>query len=321
MATVALLSNPQSTGNRSLLPQVREFTAATPDIFHYEVNDICEIPHALKTIARTKPRVLVINGGDGTVQSALTELQHSRPFGDAPPPVAVLPNGKTNLIALDLGAGTDPLKALEEIVAIAESGVDDHVVARRLIALSDGRGERPVMGMFLGGAGLASSILFCRHKLYPLGIPNGLAHVLAAMMAVLVYIVGARARWLPAPPERMSITVHRDGKLEGSFFLLMVTTLERVLMNVAGGAKADDRLGLMAIEQKRGAILRAAWSFIQGKLGRSTFKGLHLDRGDEIRISGKSSDVILDGEHFSAQPGGSIVLTPTAPVNFLTLGA
>ena len=59
---------------------------------------------ALKTIARVKPKVLVINGGDGTVQAALTELYHGGHFGGDPPPVAVLPNGKTNLIAHDLGA-------------------------------------------------------------------------------------------------------------------------------------------------------------------------------------------------------------------------
>ena len=40
---------------------------------------------------------------------------------DEPPPVAVLPNGKTNLIALDLGAQGDPIVALEKLVALAQS--------------------------------------------------------------------------------------------------------------------------------------------------------------------------------------------------------
>src|SRR3546814_15601533 len=40
----------------------------------------------------------------------------------------------------------------------------------------DGRaGSRPVLGMFLGGAGLADYILYCRHKIYPLGLSNGLS--------------------------------------------------------------------------------------------------------------------------------------------------
>ena len=46
--------------------------------------------------------MLAINGGDGTVQAVLTEIHNGGHFGDAAPPVAVLPSGKTNLIALDL---------------------------------------------------------------------------------------------------------------------------------------------------------------------------------------------------------------------------
>ena len=70
MARVALLSNPRSTGNRALLPQVRSFCAAHKDIFHYEVEHVDQIGTALRTIALVEPRVLVINGGDGTVQAA-----------------------------------------------------------------------------------------------------------------------------------------------------------------------------------------------------------------------------------------------------------
>ena len=69
MIQIALLSNPRSTGNKSLLPRVRSFCAHHPEIFHYEVERVDQIDAALRTIARIKPRVLVINGGDGTVQS------------------------------------------------------------------------------------------------------------------------------------------------------------------------------------------------------------------------------------------------------------
>ncbi len=72
MTSIALLSNPKSTGNQSLLPEVRAFCARHRDIFHYEGESIGQIAEALKTIARVKPRVLVIHGGDGTVQASLT---------------------------------------------------------------------------------------------------------------------------------------------------------------------------------------------------------------------------------------------------------
>src|SRR3546814_9511935 len=136
MASVALRSSPRSTGNRALLRRVREYCAAHPDIFQYEVEHVDQIGEAIRTIAMVSPRVVAINGGDGTVQAALTELYSGGHFGGSPPPVAVLPNGKTNLIALDLGAEGDPIKALERVVELVESGrIEDHVIERQLIAL------------------------------------------------------------------------------------------------------------------------------------------------------------------------------------------
>ena len=153
MALVALLSNPRSTGNISLLPRVRSFCANEKDIFHYEVEEVAQIAQAMRTIARVRPRVIVLNGGDGTVQAALTELHQGGHFGGSPPPIAVLPNGKTNLIAQDLGATGDPIVALERVLELARTDMAPHIVERELIALSHDGGVRPVLGMFLGGAG------------------------------------------------------------------------------------------------------------------------------------------------------------------------
>src|SRR5438552_8413286 len=152
---IALLSNPKSTGNLAQLPRIRAFCAEHPDIFHYEVEHAHQVGEALKTIARVHPKVLAINGGDGTVQAALTELYNGGHFGDETPPVAVLPSGKTNLIALDLGARGDPIEALERLIELAQSDLAPYTVARELIALRHGTGDVPVIGMFLGGAALA----------------------------------------------------------------------------------------------------------------------------------------------------------------------
>ena len=137
-----MLSNPKSTGNIAQLSRIRDYCADHPDIFHYEVEHADQIGDALRTIARVRPKMLVINGGDGTVQAALTEIHNGGHFGDGPPPVAVLPNGKTNLIALDLGAQGDPIDALERLVALAQSDLAPHIVARELIALALRAGRR-----------------------------------------------------------------------------------------------------------------------------------------------------------------------------------
>jgi diacylglycerol kinase family enzyme len=324
MARVALLSNPRATGNKSLLPKVRSFCALHQDIFHYEVECADQIGLAMKRIARVKPRVLVINGGDGTVQAALTEIHNGGHFGDEPPPVAVLPNGKTNLIALDLGAQGDALQALERVLEIARSDLDRHIVERELIALSDGSiGGKPVLGMFLGGAGLADTMLYCRHHIYPLGLPNGLAHALALMLGLLGVILGAWARFLPPRANRLTVSVRRSGELQGQFAFLMVTTLQRLLFkgHMPGAGPRTGAMQLLVIDRDFRALVGCLIEAIRGRLGRRRLRGVHLSRGDEIVIQGERQSVILDGELFHAEYGRPIVLTPTAPVPFLQLAA
>jgi hypothetical protein len=325
MARVALLSNPRSTGNKSLLPRVRSFCARNPDIFHYEVEDVDQIGAALRSIARVDPKVLVINGGDGTVQAALTELYHGGHFDGAPPPLAVLPNGKTNLIAHDLGADGDPIAALERVLKLArEADMSAHIVSRELISLSDGSAAaRPVLGMFLGGAGLADAILYCRHNLYPLGLPNGVAHALALLLGLLSIAMGRTARFLPLRPLPMKVSVLKSGVLQGRFAFLMVTTLHRLLFNgnMPGEGPRRGGMQLLVIERNLWALLSALSAAVRGRLGRSSLPGVHLDSGDEIRIEGEHSSVLLDGELFEARADHPIVLRPTAPVPFLRLAA
>ena len=322
MVCVALLSNPKSTGNRQTLPRVRSYCASNPDIFHYEVEHVDQIGRALQTIARVDPVVIVINGGDGTVQAALTELYQGEHFKGRVPPIAVLPNGKTNLIALDLGIHGDPIKALERIVALAKAGVDDHVVARELIALSDGQvGSRPVLGMFLGGAGLADYMLYCRNQIYPLGLSNGLSHFLTAMAVLVSLIFGIRAKFLPPSSKPVSISLIRDGQLAGRFSVLIVTTLERLLLGVQPGDSRRGNMKLMAVEQSLPALLRLIFASLFKRVGKSQMQGIHLEQGDTIRIEGNHSSVILDGELFEASEGRPIVLRSTQPVPFLRLAA
>jgi Diacylglycerol kinase catalytic domain len=322
VALVALLSNPHSTGNRSSLPDVRSFCDRNRDIFHYEVEEAGQIARALEMIARVKPKVLVINGGDGTVQTALTELYHGGHFDGTPPPVAVLPNGKTNLIALDLGVEGDPLIALASILELARGDLTPHIVARELISLTDGsENAKPVLGMFLGGAGLAEAILYCRHKIYPLGLPNGLSHFIAAIAALMSAIFGLKADFLPRRTESIRISLLRDGEIKGRFSVLIVTTLEKLLLG--GRVDSDDagRLKLMAVDNRPWVMLRMMFASLRGLLGKNPLEGVHITNGDIIRIDGGRSSVILDGEVFEADNERPIILRSTAPVPFLKLAA
>jgi hypothetical protein len=321
---IALLSNPKSTGNIAKLARIREYCADHPDVFHYEVEHAYQIGEAMKVIARVRPRVLAINGGDGTVQAALTEIYNGGHFVGEPPPVAVLPSGKTNLIALDLGARGDPIEALERLIELART--DDlapYTVARELIALRHGDGgDRPVIGMFLGGAGLADTMLYCRERIYPLGLPNGLAHGITALALLMKLFLGMKASYLPPDPTPLKVSVRASDKpLTGRFSLLAVTTLEKLLLKSELGGKRNGSLKLLAVEEQPMSLIRGLAASLAGKLGRSPVRGVHFEEADEITIEGDSSRVILDGETFRAESGRPINLRPAQPLSFVKLAA
>jgi hypothetical protein len=322
---VALLSNPKSTGNLAQLPRIREYCADHPDVFHYEVEHAHQIGEAMKVIARVRPKVLAINGGDGTVQAALTELYNGGHFGDEPPPVAVLPSGKTNLIALDLGARGDPIETLEKLIQLARTDLKPFTVQRELIALRHGLGDgedRPIIGMFLGGAALAEAMIYCREKIYPLGLPNSVAHVLAAVLSFMKLLLGLRASFLPPDTAPLSLSLSDEGgNLNGRFSLLMVTTLERVLLSMDLGDRRAGALKLLAVEHRPDSALGAFLASVAGKLGRSPMRGVHFEQANEIMIESECSHVLLDGETFRAEVGRPIRLRTAQPLSFVKLAA
>ena len=319
---IALLSNPRSTGNLAQLPRIRAFCADHPDIFHYEVEKADQIGDALKTIARVRPTMLVINGGDGTVQAALTEMHNGAHFEGSTPPVAVLPSGKTNLIALDLGAQGDPIEALEKFLAIAQADLKPHIVARELIALRCGAGEqRPVIGMFLGGAGLADMILYCRNRIYPLGLPNGVSHGLTALALLARLFLRLKASFLPPDPSLLHVSVRDESRLSGRFTLLAVTTLEKMLFSGELARGTPGALKLIALDERPLTLIRAFLASVFGKLGSDRVNGVTFEQADEISIEGERSSVILDGEMFSADIGSPIYLKPAQPLSFVRLAA
>jgi hypothetical protein len=316
-----LLSNPKSTGNLAQLPRMRAFCADHPDIFHYEVEHAHQVGEALRTIARVNPKMLVINGGDGTVQAALTELHNGGHFGKEPPPVAVLPSGKTNLIAIDLGSPGDPIAALERLVEIAQGDLKPYVVARELIALRRGSSERPVIGMFLGGAGLADTILFCRYKIYPLGLPNTLSHALAAVAFLTRLILKLKASFLPPAPTQTDVVLRQRGRLSGRFAFLAVTTLEKLLFSGQMGGEGRGPLKLVAIEERPSSVMRALLAGWAGGYKGKKMRGIHFEEVDELEIESDSSNLILDGEIFVAEKGLPIRVSTAQPLSFVKLAA
>jgi hypothetical protein len=131
---------------------------------------------------------------------------------------------------------------------------------------------------------------------------------------------GIRGKYLPPRPMPVSVSLTRDGQINGNFAFLIVTTLEKMVLGAQTGRQVGG-MKLIAVENSAWSLLKALILSVRGKLGEEQAEGVHLENGDVIRIDSEQTSVILDGEEFHAVRGRPIVLRSTPPMNFLRLAA
>ena len=93
---VGVVRNPASHANRR-----RPRPAPQGDVVFAEAPTAAAMGEVLRDFARWEVGLVVLEGGDGSLRDMITALPSA--FGDAGPLLAVLPAGKTNLLARDLG--------------------------------------------------------------------------------------------------------------------------------------------------------------------------------------------------------------------------
>ena len=102
MPKIGLISNPQSQRNRRGLDAIRRAVAGVPDVIQSPPTGARILDEALQEFARQDVGVLLINGGDGTVQTVLTRCS-GRPTVRDGARFAILARGTANTTAANLG--------------------------------------------------------------------------------------------------------------------------------------------------------------------------------------------------------------------------
>jgi hypothetical protein len=303
------------------------FLRSHPDVLHVETDCAGVMPDALAELARQEVDLLVVNGGDGTLQYVLTEILGNRAFGDRVPLLAPLRAGRTNMSAMDLAAERDPLRGLAELIACAEDGrIAERVEPRRVLRVSYGYGthgsQRAAQyGMFFG-AGLIKRAIELNHRLFDQegqrtiveGVP-GATLVTAGLLGRLV--TGDRTGILE--PDKVQILL--DGQLveQGEFNLIIASTLSRLFARMRpfwgqgpGGVRFTslaapcERFGAAAIGILRGKP--ASW--VTPEAG---YTSRNVERA-ELRMN---CGFTVDGELWQPDSDRSIALTAERVVHFV----
>ena len=145
---VGLVRNPRSHRNKGH----DAVLAGRADVLLAEPRTRAELEQSLAHFVSAGIGMLAISGGDGTVRDVLT--RGAPLFADKWPVISVLPQGKTNALALDLGIGSRP--ALDDAIAAAKRG---QFVARRPIVVSDRDGAARDRWGFIFGAGVFNAAI------------------------------------------------------------------------------------------------------------------------------------------------------------------
>jgi len=196
-ASVGVISNPASRHNaRGGLAAIEAVLAAHPAIPHRLARTPDQIEAALAQLAVAGVNCVVLNGGDGTVQAALTTLSVRSPFA-APPTLLVLAGGTSNMSAFDLGSHGRPTRLLHALLAGTLT-----TTRRRVLCVREADGTTRG-GFFLTAGGLPQAVRECRAFRNASTLP-GMRSALGTAAWIsgrLVRLLGGRAPFQSLPVD------------------------------------------------------------------------------------------------------------------------
>ncbi|HZF36258.1 MAG TPA: acylglycerol kinase family protein [Candidatus Angelobacter sp.] len=318
MMRVGLISNPLSQRNRQRQPAMREAVGGHPDLLHAELDSVHATADVLRDFARREVGLIIVCGGDGTVQKVLTELLNGREF-DPLPAVAVLPGGMTNLIAADVGLQGDPVQSLVKLCRLAaDPTAARETPERAVLSLQRIPGEPPIHGMFLGTAAFYHAVMMARHQVHPTGAKRDLALGMGLALALFRLLTGWRGSSVLSQGERMTVELDGRSAQPQDYLLFLVTTLERLMLGLMpfwGEGSGGVRYTSVGFPPQR--LWRALLPVIRGRPRPwMAARGYESGLTGECRLSLKCP-IVFDGEIFTPEPGTPVTLRADRRVTFL----
>lgn len=296
-----VICNPRSHRNR--LAEINHVVPA-PDVVLAAPRTHGELAATLTEFAARGIELLVIDGGDGTIRDVLTAAAAA--FGDDMPQVAILPTGKTNALALDLGVPVG--WSLDAALSAAHTGG----IRRRAPVIVHRKGGADLRG-FLFGAGIFVRSTELAQRTHRAGAFNGVAVALVVVWTVLKTLFGGAAgEWRRGEPMR--ITTAEETIADGPTFIVLASTLEVLPLGLK--PLGPRRAGLKAVVADASppwllpALVKALLGHRGGWLERHGYRHRDFARA-EVRLPG---GFILDGELYS---GGTLTLSEGTPIQFV----
>jgi Diacylglycerol kinase catalytic domain len=315
---IAVVNNPASGNNRrgnrlnAILDGLRRSGVA-----HAEADSLDGLVAATQRLLADGVELVVVNGGDGTVQAVLTGIFRA-PRTARVPILAVLPGGTTNTTARNVGYGARAEQALAELVAGAERGqLPGRVEKRPVLRIDRGSVPEPLYAMFFGAGAVYHGIRFSKDQVESRGLRGQLGAGLS--LAVFLWRVVSGGKGELFPPLRASTTVD-DGEMEREdLFGILASTMDRQFLGLRpywGREAAPIHYSTLAYSVR--SPVRAATAVMRGKPNRFVRPELGYKSCNAFRIELEiDSGFTLDGELFPADESTPLRLTADDAAHFL----
>lgn len=267
-----------------------------------EPRGIAALHHALAAFRADGVHTVAIDGGDGTVREVMTALVAL----DWRPRLVILPAGKINLIAGDVGCARPCADHLARL-----AGGPARTRRRRLLRLDHGGGTS--FGMLLGAAGFRLAWEMANRHLHPHGLASR-----AAVAAALAWSLAGAGRGALAEGEPMRVSLGQDAPVAGNRFLLLATTLDRLMLGLwpfwdSGGTG----LRLLDVAAPPRRLLAALPALVRGRPAPwMAAAGYRSGRAEQVELEMRGP-AILDGEPFFPGADGRLTLSLGPEMEFL----
>ena len=314
---IGLISNSLSQRNKSALPRRPESLSPRVELMHRPLEGVAGLAEVLDDFAAAEVGVIAVNGGDGTISAALTELM-ARPRFDVVPPLALLSGGMLNMSAADAGLVGSPDKALARLAArVAEPDLARACVEREVIRLSYSRIKRPIYGLFFGTSAICRGIMLCRERVHAIKLKSTLAAA-----ATLAYVLGRNLVRRDAEDPMLQgddmIVQFDDGPGKNVCQVLaLVTTLDRLMLKSRPfWGREGGRLRYTGIAYPPRKVGRSAYRVLYGGRDRRLEEGYESRNADRVAFE-MDCPFTLDGEFFDPEPGTPVELSGGGRLRFV----
>jgi hypothetical protein len=314
MSRLGVISNPVSDGNRGH-PAIAGFAASHSELIFAAPPAVAALPDVLADFSRRGVDVLGVDGGDGTLRDVLTALP--RGYGANWPAIAMLPSGKTNLAARDIGSFGGGVTGLRRLMDALNDPAK--CVAFERHCLEAVREDNPsnviARGMFFGAGVFTYATRKAGGWTFDRGIKQNLG--VALTMAQVLRRSFLAPHELPAA-DMAVFEAAADEPEARQHFVVLATTLNKLMLGFwPFPDRGEGALHWIAVAAPPRRLARLMWRAWKGRMKADAASGVNGGATGALIVR-LGEPFVVDGELYDPGLCG-VLLRPGPIVRFLSI--